>query len=109
MDLDVSVGPDVPAAVQVSAFRVVQEALTNVLKHSGAVAVRVVAHQDGRMLDVGIDNGPAAAGHPPMPGAGLGLIGMRERVALFGGTLQTGPRPGGGWRVSATFPWEREP
>ncbi|MGI5183233.1 sensor histidine kinase [Dactylosporangium sp. CA-152071] len=108
VDLDVSVGPDVPAAVQVSAYRVVQEALTNALKHAGPVAVRVAVHQRKHQLEVGVVNDPPVAGHQPMPGAGLGLIGMRERVALFGGTLSTGPLADGRWRVEATFPWEGE-
>jgi signal transduction histidine kinase len=108
VELDVSAGADVPAAVQVSAYRVVQEALTNVLKHSGPVAVRVAVHRTDRTLTVEVCNGPAAAAHRPIPGAGLGLIGMRERTALFGGTLRAGPRPDGGWQVHATFPWDEQ-
>lgn len=106
VDVRVAIEPDVPAAVQVSAYRVVQEALANVLNHAGPVAVHVAVEQAGRELRVEVGNAPAAPGHRPAPGTGLGLIGVRERVALFGGTLETGPRPGGGWRVLATLRWE---
>lgn len=94
---------ELPPAVQVSAYRVVQEALSNVRKHAGAVPVRVgLACRDGR-LTVTVENAAPAADRRPMPGSGLGLIGMRERAALFGGTLSAQPVPDGGWRVEATF------
>ncbi|GHC77218.1 hypothetical protein GCM10010349_57670 [Streptomyces flavofungini] len=93
-------------AVQVSAYRVVQEALSNVRKHAGAVRVRVELHWNDGLLTVTVANAapPVAAERPrPMPGSGLGLIGMRERTALFKGTLRAGPDEGGGWCVVATF------
>ncbi|MDQ1022146.1 signal transduction histidine kinase [Streptomyces afghaniensis] len=94
---------ELPPAVQVSAYRVVQEALSNVRKHAGAVPVRVgLACRDGR-LTVTVENAAPAADRRPRPGSGLGLIGMRERAALFGGTLRAEPVPDGGWRVVATF------
>lgn len=94
---------ELPPAVQVSAYRVVQEALSNVRKHAGAVPVRVgLACRDVR-LTVTVENAAPAADRRPMPGSGLGLIGMRERAALFGGTLRAEPVPDGGWRVVATF------
>ncbi|MEU0386647.1 sensor histidine kinase [Streptomyces chartreusis] len=94
---------ELPPAVQVSAYRVVQEALSNVRKHAGAVPVRVeLACRDGG-LTVTVENAAPAADRRPMPGSGLGLIGMRERAALFGGTLSAQPVPDGGWRVEATF------
>ncbi|MFB9719139.1 sensor histidine kinase [Planobispora longispora] len=95
----------VPPAVQVSAYRVVQEALTNVLRHAGATAVRVVLVREEGRLAVTVENGPPAPGRTPLTGSGLGLVGMRERVALFGGLLRAGPRDGGGWRVEALFPF----
>ncbi|MFF5207227.1 sensor histidine kinase [Streptosporangium sp. NPDC000396] len=98
---------ETPAAVQVSAYRVVQEALTNVLKHAGTADVRIGLRQSGDRLAVVVDNGPSAPAHAPLAGSGLGLIGMRERTALFGGTLRAGPSDGG-WRVEATFRWERQ-
>lgn len=94
---------ELPPAVQVSAYRVVQEALSNVRKHAGAVPVRVgLACRDGG-LTVTVENAAPARDRRPMPGSGLGLIGMRERTALFGGTLRAEPVPDGGWRVVATF------
>ncbi|EPJ42072.1 hypothetical protein STAFG_0884 [Streptomyces afghaniensis 772] len=95
---------ELPPAVQVSAYRVVQEALSNVRKHAGAVPVRVgLACRDGR-LTVTVENAAPTPNRCPMPGSGLGLIGMRERTGLFGGTLRAEPAPDGGWRVEATFP-----
>lgn len=92
-----------PRGVQVSAYRVIQEALTNIGKHAGPTQVQIGLRQDGGQLTVTIENGPPAPGHMPMPGSGLGLIGMRERTALFDGELRAGPRSDGGWRVLATF------
>ncbi len=96
-----------PPSVAMSAYRIVQEALTNSLKHARAEHVRirirygealeVEVHDDGR----GGTNGSAAPGR--------GLIGMRERVALLGGTLATGPDPSGGYRVQANIPIEAAP
>jgi signal transduction histidine kinase len=83
----------------------VQEALTNALKHApGArVSVRVAAESDGVRLVVEDDGPPGAV---PAPSTrGHGLDGMRERVAMHGGSLDTGPRPNGGFRVDAHLPW----
>jgi signal transduction histidine kinase len=93
-----------PTGVELSAFRIVQEALTNTLKHAGPADAQVVLRWDRDALDVEISDdgqGPTDSGDP-VPGHGL--VGMRERVALFGGTLQAGARPGGGFRVRARFP-----
>jgi signal transduction histidine kinase len=89
--------------VALTLYRIVQEALTNTLKHAGDAAAQVhLAFDDGHlMLDV------SDTGHGPSPDGnriGHGLLGMRERVALYGGTLRTGPRAGGGYRVSARIP-----
>lgn len=108
---------DLPAGVDLAAYRVVQEALTNVLRHGGPVARVRVACSEGRVeLEVADDGradrrrtsprGTTVA--PLMPGAGQGLIGMRERVELYGGTFEAGPRPGGGFRVHATLPYAAE-
>jgi signal transduction histidine kinase len=93
--------------VDLAAYRVVQEALTNVIKHaSGAEAViRLVYGECELVITVTDDGGPAGYGHQGSPG-GRGLIGLRERVELYGGGLDAGPRPGGGWRVRATIPLE---
>jgi signal transduction histidine kinase len=87
------------------AYRVIQEALTNVLKHAGPVPTTVTIHHAGDEISVRIaDEGTAA----PLPAArsegGHGLLGMRERARLFGGTLRAGPRPGGGFEVVLTAP-----
>jgi signal transduction histidine kinase len=89
----------------VSAYRVVQEALTNARKHSGGTTATVRVAYQPTMLEIEVlDDGEGRAGRPlPNPG-GHGLIGMRERVALHGGHLRTGPRPNGGFAVHATFP-----
>jgi signal transduction histidine kinase len=96
---------DLPAMLDVTAYRLVQEALTNVLKHSAAewVRVEVRAEADSVVLEVA-DGGPARAADPDWSN-GQGLVGMRERVALFGGRLDAGP-DGAGWRVRAELPLE---
>ena len=96
---------DLPPMLDVTAYRLVQEALTNVLKHSAAdwVRVEVRAEADSVVLEV-VDGGPARAADPGWS-SGQGLVGMRERVALFGGRLDAGPE-GAGWRVRAELPLE---
>jgi signal transduction histidine kinase len=92
-----------PWATDHTAYRVLQEALTNVRKHAGPGDVRVALHYEPDALTVIVENdgGPvAAADEPPAHG----LVGMRERVTAVGGTLHAGPRPGGGFRVSAVLP-----
>ena len=100
---------DVPSAVELSAFRVVQEALTNVRRHAGRVDhVEVDVGRAGDLLVVSVvDDGRGAGALAPEPGhaePGFGITGMSERVGMFGGQLEVGPRSGGGWRVRATFP-----
>jgi signal transduction histidine kinase len=92
------------AAVELSAYRIAQEALTNVTKHAGGAPARVqVDHGDGELtVTVADDGSPALA--PPAAGAGLGISGMRERALLLGGTLSAGPAPGGGFTVIARLP-----
>jgi signal transduction histidine kinase len=92
-----------PAAVDLSAYRIVQEALTNVLKHAHAAHVDVrVGYGDELAVEVRDDGGTPPNGN----GSGNGLIGMRERVALLGGSVEAGTAPGGGYRVAATIPIE---
>ena len=99
-----------PPGVDLAAYRVVQEALTNVIKHANqARTVVSIEYQPRDLLITVTDDGQAAGGPAPSrpPGAGgRGLIGLRERVALYGGELDAGPRPGGGWRVRARIPLE---
>jgi len=91
--------------VDLSAYRIVQEALTNALKHAGPASARVVVRYGGGRLDLEVsDTGPGgSAGRS----AGHGLLGMRERVALYGGDLEAGPQQGGGFSVRAHLPLER--
>jgi signal transduction histidine kinase len=92
-----------PAAIELSVFRIVQEALTNVVKHAGPAraTVSVTATPDSVRIEV-CDDGRAAPVSPEGPGHGL--IGMRERAALLHGEVSAGPGIGGGFRVSATLP-----
>ena len=93
-----------PSAVGVSAYRIVQEALTNVLKHAGPAraSVTIGCAEEEVTIEVADDGAgsPAGAAHT----GGQGLTGMRERVAIFGGELHLGPRPGGGFVVRARLP-----
>jgi len=96
-----------PAGVDLSAYRIVQEALTNVVKHAGPAHAQVtIGYRDQDVTVEVTDDGRGAvtpAGDGRM-GTGHGLIGMRERVQAFGGDLETGPRSGGGFRVAARLP-----
>ena len=97
---------DVPPGLDIAAYRIVQESLTNVTKHAcGAAAVATVRYGDGALeIDV-TDEGAADPAQAPVPaGGGHGLVGMRERVALFGGTLHADHAPGGGFRVRVRLP-----
>lgn len=92
----------VTGGIGLSAYRIVQEALTNSLKYAGSAPTRVLVHCTDTCLDVTVeDDGPGAA-RPAGPGRGL--VGMSERVALYDGTLEAGARPEGGFLVHATFP-----
>jgi signal transduction histidine kinase len=108
-------GPPVPISrgVSLSAYRIVQESLTNVLKHADAThAVVTVRYGDRLDLEVVDDGrGPDRGGHQSVAeGGGNGLVGMAERARLVGGELETGSRPGGGFRVAARLPAaDREP
>ncbi|CUW27962.1 sensor histidine kinase [Streptomyces reticuli] len=98
-------GTELPAAVDLAAYRIVQEALTNVQKHAGPDAeAEVSVVRVGPNVEVTVlDDGSGAPG-APADGGGHGLLGMRERVTALGGTLTTGPRYGGGFRVHAILP-----
>jgi signal transduction histidine kinase len=98
-----------PPAVELAVFRIVQEALTNVLRHAQPQARVALSlrYQPGVVaLEVTDDGGGRLATEAVRPsGAGHGLVGMRERVAVHGGTFSAGPRLGSGWSVSAELPW----
>ncbi|MFD3680531.1 sensor histidine kinase [Streptomyces sp. NPDC058613] len=114
VDFEVEGAPrKLPSGVELTAYRIVQEALTNTRKHGGPEArasVRLVYFDDGLGLLVE-DDGRGAAHElyedGGADGAGHGLIGMRERIGMVGGTLDTGPRPGGGFRISALLPLKK--
>ncbi|TDC87663.1 sensor histidine kinase [Saccharopolyspora aridisoli] len=96
--------PDVPPEVGRAAYRVVQEGLTNAAKHAPNAAVQVTVRSDDE-LAVTVTNRRSPRGHDvALPSSGFGLVGMRERVALTGGRLETGRTEDGGYRVHATFP-----
>ena len=91
-----------PAGLDLSAFRIVQEALTNTLKHAGPACAEVIVRYLDRAVELEIvDDGPGGAA---ATGTGNGLIGIRERVAIFGGELQTGQHAEGGWSLKARLP-----
>jgi signal transduction histidine kinase len=96
----------VPAGVAVCAYRIVQESLSNASQHAPGAAVTVSVDQSGSAVLLRVANGPGGAGHSSDKGRGRGhgLVGMRERVALLGGSLSAGPAPDGGFVVSAVLP-----
>ena len=99
-----AVGAPLPAGVDLSAYRIVQEALTNTLRHSGASRAEVTMRAGSDVLELEIlDDG---RGGVVGEGAGRGIVGMRERTAMLGGTLEAGALPGGGFRVHARLPLE---
>jgi signal transduction histidine kinase len=100
-----------PPGIDLSAYRIVQEALTNALRHGGAGRARVLVRYGKHDLELRIENGAeSASGRPPADPdrqdrrSGQGLVGMRERVSLFGGELHAGPEPNGGFTVEARLP-----
>lgn len=111
-DLYVDGEPPVRAiGPEMTGYRVVQEALTNVIKHAGrpARAVVRITYRDGGMRVEVTDDGQGASTAAVERATGHGLVGMKERVELYHGTLHAGPRPGGGFRVAATIPFGADP
>jgi signal transduction histidine kinase len=97
--------PPLPAAVELAAYRIIQESLTNVARHAGRVRVRVrVTYEDANVHVQIDDDGPAPSPGVSAIGTGSGITGMRERATALGGYLSAGFRPGGGFRVSARLP-----
>lgn len=99
-----------PQGAELAAYRTVQEALTNALKHSPGAATTVTIHWGDEVLQLRVENepvSPATAQHiaRPVPGSGNGLRGMSERIALYHGTLTYGLQPDGGWLVEAALPY----
>ena len=109
IDLDLSTSAaDAPPAVQITAFRIVQEALSNAVRHASGARVDVSVQADDATVLVRVhdDGARDADSAPPASGGGHGIRGMRERVALLDGTLMLGPAAGGGWTVTAVLPFQ---
>ena len=106
VELRVTGAESVPVALGLTAYRVVQESLTNVLKHAGPARATVTLRRedDALLVEVTDDGRGARRGADGPPAAGHGQLGMAERVAVWGGTLATGPRAEGGYRVAARLP-----
>jgi signal transduction histidine kinase len=95
--------PELPLGLDLSAYRIVQEALTNVVRYTGPATARVRIRYGADDVEIEVvDDG--RGGRTPEPGDGHGIAGMRERAALYGGSLEAGPLPGGGFRVAAHLP-----
>ena len=107
VDLSVEGEPtELPPGVDLSAYRIVQEALTNALKHAGPATARVVVRY--RENDLELEIADTGLGSGASDGDGHGLAGMRERVSLYGGKIEAGPRHGGGFAVKARLPLDSE-
>ena len=120
VELEVSTSDPLPDGVELSVYRIVQEAVTNVVRHAAPARCRVRVEARAGVVAVQVtDDGPGVRTLPdpnagvgehdgdPGPRGGHGLVGMRERVAMYGGTFDAGPRPAGGFEVSARIPYER--
>ncbi|MGI5239968.1 sensor histidine kinase [Dactylosporangium sp. CA-139066] len=107
--VDVTVGGTpgpLPPGIDLTAYRIVQEALTNTVKHATGARVRIVVEHQPAALRIAITDTGGAAGPSAPAGNGRGLIGLRERLAVYGGTLHNGHLPAGGYEVLATIPLE---
>ena len=93
-----------PPGVELSAYRIIQEALSNILRHAPGAETSIELTYARDALGLRVVNGPAALPAAPSPGAGHGVIGMRERIAMLGGDLAIGPTPDGGYEVTAALP-----
>ena len=82
----------------------IQEAVTNALKHAPGAPIRILVGAVDGDVDVSVENGPAGATLPGVPGGGHGLVGMQERTRMYGGSLDAAATPDGGFRVRASFP-----
>ncbi|GAA3672050.1 sensor histidine kinase [Nonomuraea antimicrobica] len=105
--LDVSMDDDLDLlsrSLHLTAYRIVQEGLTNVIKHAAPTDVTLRVRRQGPELRISLTNGPSRAVRHRIGGAGMGLTGLRERVKLLDGTLRAGPADDGGWRLLATLP-----
>jgi signal transduction histidine kinase len=105
VDLDVhGERRDLPIGIELSAYRIVQEALTNALKHAGDTSARVRVRYGRDSLELEIEDDGGGGSSTPVGGGGHGLVGMRERVALYGGRFDAGARPSGGFAIRVLLP-----
>ncbi len=104
IDLELDGAGRLPIGVELSSYRIVQEALTNALKHAPGSPVRIRLARHGSELEIEVRNGRADSAALALVPSGHGLVGLRERVSLFGGTLDAGPTPDGGFVLAATLP-----
>jgi signal transduction histidine kinase len=95
---------ELPAGIDLTAYRIVQEALMDALRHAGHASARVTVRFDDSGLEIEVTDSGTVAGSGRN---GHGLVGMRERVSLYGGSVEAGPKPGGGFRVLARLPLTR--
>jgi signal transduction histidine kinase len=101
---EISLDDELPRGVELAIYRITQEALSNVVRHApGAATSLTLVACDGQVV-LTVDNARAAGGHAAAPGLGHGLLGVRERAALVGGSAEAGPTAEGGWRVRAVLP-----
>ena len=112
VQLDASIRTPLPPALELTCYRIVQEAITNIRRHAPGSTASVQVHADEGKLTIAVEDTGAktkadAATGPS--GSGMGLIGMRERTAIYGGKLNTDRVPGGGFRLTATFPLDGHP
>ncbi|MDX2872532.1 sensor histidine kinase [Streptomyces ipomoeae] len=98
-----------PPGADLAAYRVVQEALTNTVKHAAGARVRVTVAHTPTALRIEVTDTGGAPAPSATTGSGRGLLGLRERLSVYGGTLRAGPHPPGGYRVQATIPLEDRP
>jgi len=99
-----------PAALQVAVYRIVQEGLTNVMRHAAGAKALVRIAVTGRQVEVDVtDDGAGGPTTPRVPGSGTGLVGMRERASALGGAFEAGRAAGGGFRVHAVLPLDEAP
>jgi len=107
LDLPTRDSGELPQEVEDTLYRIVQEALTNVIKHAGATEVTVSVTREDGLLEVNIEHDGTGIDRE-VPSSGYGLVGMRERAELVGGTVAIASEPGRGTRVSATIPLRDE-
>jgi signal transduction histidine kinase len=93
-----------PPGMDLAAYRVVQEALTNAMKHAQGAEVRITVEHAPQALTLEVADSGARPAPTAHPGAGRGLLGLRERLGVYGGTLEAAEAPGGGFRVRAVIP-----